>query len=58
MNESQKLLSEQVDWLIIALTAGFIMGVASLAALAWLFDKDELPDYQDDEYEDYNDRTG
>jgi hypothetical protein len=54
MNELQKLLSEQVDWYIIALTAGFIMGVASLAVLAWLFDDDQLPDDNDD----YNDRTG
>ena len=60
MNELQKLLSEQSDWIIISLTSGFIMGVLSLAALAWfwLFDKGDFPDYQDEEYDDYNDRTG
>jgi hypothetical protein len=51
-------MNEGISFYAILITAVFILIVASLAALAWLFDKDELPDYQDDEYEDYNDRTG
>jgi hypothetical protein len=39
---------------IIFWTSILIFGIAFLAALAWLFDKDELPDDNDD----YNDRTG
>jgi hypothetical protein len=71
MNELQKLLSEQVDWHIIAITSVIIIGVAVLAVLSWLLDDLELPEEKiirrakelnmfddDDEYEDYNDRTG
>jgi hypothetical protein len=55
MNELQKLLSEQVDWQIIAVTSVVIIGVALLAGFSCLFDDDEPPE---DEYDDYNDRTG
>jgi hypothetical protein len=58
MNELQKLLSEQVDWHIIAVTSVIIIGVAFLAALAWLFDKDELPEEKVNDENDYNHRTG
>ena len=44
MNELQKLLSEQSDWLIIALTAGFIIAVAVIAVLLWILDFEELPE--------------
>ena len=54
MNELQKLLSEQVDWHIIAVTSVIIIVVALLAGFSWLFDGDELPEDNDD----YNDRTG
>jgi hypothetical protein len=43
---------------IIFWTSILIFGIALLAGFAWLFDDDDLPDYQNDEYEDYNDRTG
>jgi hypothetical protein len=54
MNELQKLLSEQVDWHIIAVTSVIIIVVALLSVFAWLLDGDELPEENDD----YNDRTG
>ena len=49
---------EIANWFTIALTAGFIMGVASLAALAWLFDKDDLPEEKVNDENDHNHRTG
>jgi hypothetical protein len=58
MNELQKLLSEQVDWYIVAVTSLIIIVVAFLAALAWLFDKDELPAEKVNDENDYNHRTG
>jgi hypothetical protein len=58
MNEFQKLLSGQVDWYIVAVTSVIIIVVAFLAALAWLFDKDELPAEKVDDQNDYNHRTG
>ena len=42
MNELQKLLSEQIDWHIIALTSAIIIAVASLAGFSWLLDDEEL----------------
>jgi hypothetical protein len=54
MNELQKLLSEQVDWYIVAVTSLIIIVVALLAGFSWLFNGDELPEDNDD----YNDRTG
>jgi hypothetical protein len=44
MNELQKLLSEQVDWYIVAVTSLIIIVVALLAMLAWIFDGDDLPE--------------
>ena len=54
MNELQKLLTEQVDWHIVAVTSAIIIAIALLAGFSWLFDGDELPEDNDD----YNDRTG
>ncbi len=54
MNELQKLLSEQVDWYIVAVASVIIIVVALLAGFSWLFDGEELPEDNDD----YNDRAG
>jgi hypothetical protein len=60
-------MNEGISFYTILITAVFILVVSSLAALAWLFNDlawllndydDDLPVYKDDEYEDYNDRTG
>ncbi len=58
MNELQKLLSEQVDWYIVAVTSLIIIVFAFLAALAWLFGKDELPAEKVNDENDFNHRTG
>jgi hypothetical protein len=58
MNELQKLLTGQVDWYIVAVTSLIIIVVAFLAALAWLFDKDELPEEKVNDENDFNHRTG
>jgi hypothetical protein len=44
MIELHKLLSEQVDWYIVAVTSLIIIVVALLAMLAWIFDGDDLPE--------------
>ena len=58
MNELQKLLSEQVDWLIIAITSVIIIAVAVLAVLSWLLDDEEQPKDNVNDENDYNHRTG
>jgi hypothetical protein len=66
MNELQKLLSEQVDWYIVAVTSLIIIVVALLAVFSWLldcdavdmFDDEEQPTDKVDDQNDYNHRTG
>jgi hypothetical protein len=51
-------MNEGISFYAILITSVFILVVALISVLVWIFDGDDLPDYQDDEYEDYNDRTG
>jgi hypothetical protein len=47
-------MNEGISFYAILITSVFILVVALIAALAWIFDGDELPEDNDD----YNDRTG
>jgi flagellar basal body-associated protein FliL len=51
-------MNEGISFYTILVTAVFILIVASLAALAWLFDKDEQPAEKVNDENDFNHRTG
>jgi hypothetical protein len=51
-------MNEGISFYAILITSVFILVVALISLLVWIFDKDELPTDKVDDENDFNHRTG